>query len=288
MQSTELYGDLTMRRPRTSPRRTLLRGLLAAGLATCALAAQAATPQGVPLRDGVVVAGAVAYVMHPQGGIDALDLERGVTLWHSDEGERPLALADGLLVAQARPGDHGELRVVALDVLKGGARRAEADLAMPAGLRANVGETLRQELRVTATPSSQGIVISWQAEVHPSLPGREAGEAAEGKALHPGQQAMRGAALFDPRAGSLLPLELEAKQLAVGSQAAVRSLSAPDAPERLFSSIDGRHVLASRRTGSHASPAPYRWTISDAATGACSGVWIPGCRCRRSWWWETG
>lgn len=277
MQQNELYGDSTMTSPltgpcKTSPRRGLLRGLLAAGLALGAVAAQAA-PQGVALRDGVVVdaAGATAYVMNPQGGIDALDLGRGATLWHSSEGERPLALANGLLVAQARPGERGELRVVALDVQKNGARGAEADLAMPAGVRADVAETLRQEFRAGAALSDQGIVISWQAQKRPTLPGREAGEMgeAESKGLRGEPGFARGTALFDPRAGSLLPLGAEAKRLAAGGPAVARSLSAPDAPERLFSSADGRHVLASRRTGDHA--APYRWTISDAATGAVLG-----------------
>ena len=283
MQRNELYGDSTMTSPLTapatapskpSPHRGLLRGLLASGLALCAMAAQAA-PQGFALRDGVVVdsTGATAYVMQPQGGIDALDLGRGVTLWHSDEGQRPLALANGLLVAQARPGERGELRVVALDVLKNGARNAEADLAMPAGIRADVAETLRQDFRVAASLSAQGIVLSWQAQKHPSLPGREGDameEEGESKGLRRGEQGFaQGTALFDPRAGSLLPLDAEAKRLAGEVPAVARSLSAPDAPERLFSSADGRHVLASRRTGDHA--APYRWTITDAATGAVLG-----------------
>lgn len=101
---------------------------------------------GVALYDGVVVdaARSTAYVMHPGGGIAAYDLERGVALWRSSAGERPLLLAGDLLVAQARPDDHGELRIVALDIRKGGAASAEADIPLPSGVRAEVVDTLKQ------------------------------------------------------------------------------------------------------------------------------------------------
>src|SRR5438270_835461 len=142
-----------------------VHGLLAALLATSAAVAQAApvAGEGVSLRDGVVIdaARSIAYVMHPQGGIQALDLTQGTPLWRSTEGERPLVLAGDLLVAQGRPGEHGELRIVALDVRRSGIRSSEADLPMPAGVRAEAVETVQQEFRVTAAPSAQGIVVVW-------------------------------------------------------------------------------------------------------------------------------
>lgn len=273
MQPNELYGDRTM-----STHRFASRGLLAALLALSPLAVHAAPPQGVPLRDGVVVdAGrSVAYVMQPKGGIDAVDLERGTLLWHSAAGERPLALAGDLLVAQARSGEGGELRVVALDVRQRGARSTEADLPLPAGLHAEVAETLRQAFRVTASLSPQGVLLSWAAEQRPNLPRRESNEIAdeggESKAAVRAPEALQGSALFDPRAGSLLPMETaDAKRLAT-RQGTAATLSAPTAPERLFASADGRHVLASRRVGDATSATPYRWTISDAATGAVIGA----------------
>lgn len=264
MQPNEIYGDRTMSTSRIAR--------LAAFLLTFALGVQAAEkPQGATLRDGVVIdnARSIAYVMHPKGGIQAVDLARGATLWRSSGGERPLSLAGNLLVAQARPGEHGELRLVALDVRKRGAVSAEADLAMPDDVRAEVNDTLRQAFHVTASPSQQGTLVSWESQVYTGLPGREIEkpdhDAKERKAAGlDGQESLAGTALFDPRAGRLLPVKAAAPRPILAA-----SLSAPGGREARFSSADGRYVLASRRTGNAA--APYQWTISDAATGTVLG-----------------
>src|SRR4051794_10334104 len=163
-----------------------------------------APPAGITLHDGVVIdaARSLAYVMQPAGGIDAVDLARGTIRWHSAAGERPLTLAGGVLVAQAAPGANGELRVVALDLDRNGARSAEADFALPGGVRADVVETPRQTFRVKASPSAQGVVVTWSAQPVGNLPGRAA-QANPDKALRPAE-ARQGNVLFDPHAGSLL------------------------------------------------------------------------------------
>jgi len=264
--------------------RRLKRGLRATLLATSALTALAVgtavaapaapTPAGVALHDGVVVdtARSVAYFTHPRGGIDALDLERGALLWHSAAGERPLLLAGDLLVAQAAPGEHGELSVVALDVRQGGARRSGVTLPLPSGIRAGVADTVEQTFRVTAVPTGQGITLAWEA--HRFLSDRRGG-LPDGVGLTdrratPGSFA--GTALFDPQAGRLsLSKSVDARQLATLRPVLAATLSPADAPERLFASVDGRHVLASRQVGDAAALSPYRWTISEAATGTVLG-----------------
>ena len=209
MLENEIYGERTMR--------TSLIALLAAVLVPFALTSPAAAAPGVgvSLSDGVVVDGArsIAYVMHPQGGVEALDLQSGSSLWRSSEAERPLALAGDLLIAQGRPGEHGELRIVALDVLHKGAGSAEADLPMPAGVRAEASETLRQAFHVTASASQQGVVVAWRAQLRRAFAGRGASETdAERKtAGETGEGRLQGNALFDPHAGSLLPLEAPAR-----------------------------------------------------------------------------
>ena len=247
-------------------------GLAAALLLSSSFAAGAASPAGISLHDGVVIdsARSLAYVMQPAGGIDAVDLARGTTVWHSAAGERPLTLAAGVLVAQAAPGANGELRVVALDPARNGAPGAEAGFALPAGLRADVVETPRQTFRVKASPSAQGVVVTWSAQPLGNLPGR-ALPADPDKALRP-TEVRQGSVLFDPQAGSLLALgATEARQLVAGGPVQAATLSAPTAAERRFASADGRHVLASRRSPGAAAGA-YSWTISDAATGAVLGT----------------
>ena len=280
MQKTEIHGDPNMSTRFSSSRRGLVRGLLFTFLATSALvpagaAAKPGAAQAASLRDGVVVdaARSIAYVMHPKGGIQAIDLQRGTSLWRSTEGERPLALAGNLLVAQAKPGQSGELRVVALDVRQQGAVSSKARLPMPAGIRADVSEGLQQEFQVTASPTRQGIVVAWEAQELPGLPGRENEERdrrpgveskAAGRAERTEQGNAQGAALFDLRAGRLSPVA-EAKA-AVQRNVVVSLPSA--GPDRLFASADGRHVLASR----HVEGDSYLWKISDAATGAVLGT----------------
>jgi len=281
MQKTEIHGDRNMSTRFSSSRRGLVRGLLFTFLATSALvpagaAAKPGAAQAASLRDGVVVdaARSIAYVMHPKGGIQAIDLQRGTSLWRSTEGERPLALSGNLLVAQAKPGQSGELRVVALDVRQQGAVSAKAHLPMPAGIRADVSEGLQQEFQVTASPTRQGIVVAWEAQELPGLPGRENEERdrrpgvetkAAGRAERAEADSAQGAALFDLRAGRLSPVA-EAKA-AIQRNVVVSLPSA--GPDRLFASADGRHVLASRPVEGDTD---YLWKISDAATGAVLGT----------------
>jgi hypothetical protein len=273
MQRNELHGERIMK-TRIAP--ALAGGLLAIFLASISADPSFAAPvakEGVALRDGVVVdtARSVAYVMHPQGGIQALDLRRGTALWHSAAGERPLALAGNLLIAQARPGAQGELRIVALGV-RGGLLSSKADIRMPEGVRAEVGETLQQAFRVTAMPSQDGVLIAWETEEFSGLPtkrehqlGQMLGAAAESRE----GENLRGTALFDPQAGRLSAASTTARQIA--QPAVARSLSAPGAAEPRFSSADGRYVLASRLVD-EAAALPYQWTISDARTGAVLGT----------------
>ncbi|MFP5286050.1 MAG: hypothetical protein ACLGI9_09965 [Thermoanaerobaculia bacterium] len=252
---------------RTAP--VLLGGLLASLSMLLAASAYAAPARdGVALRDGVVVdtARSVAYVMHPQGGIQALDLRRGNVLWRSAAGERPLALAGNRLVAQALPAD-GELRIVALDV-RGGALSAKAGFRMPEGVQAGVAETLEQAFHLTAAPSQDGIVLSWEVEELSGLPTRRDQRLGSPEQIAAeSRESRQGTALFDPATGRLS--KVAARQIA--RPAVARSLSAPSSVEGRFSSADGRYVLASRLVDD-ASALPYQWTISDARSGAVLGT----------------
>lgn len=263
MHRNELHGERNMKTRRTAP--ALAGGLLAIFLAASAFAAPA--KEGAALRDGVVVdtARSVAYVMHPQGGIQALDLRRGTVLWRSTAGERPLALAGNRLVAQALPGADGELRIVALDV-RGGALSSQGAFRMPEGVRAEVAESLRQIFHVAAVPSHDGVLIAWETETLTSRPARRNQQLRQVLGAEAASRSTKqGTVLFDPRAGRMTA---QARQ--VVRPALARSLSAPSVVENRFSSADGRHALTSRLVDD-ASALPYQWTISDARTGAVLG-----------------
>lgn len=262
MQRNDLLGERNMKT------RWLLAILFAILFAAASFAAPAPR-EGVALRDGVVVdtARSVAYVMHPQGGIQALDLRRGTALWHSAAGERPLALAGNLLVAQARPGDNGELRIVALGV-RGGLLASKAEIRMPEGVRAEVAETLTQSFHVTAMPAQDGVLIAWETEEFSGLPAHRESQLGEEPATAASRSDRQGTALFDPQAGRLATAATAGR---IARPAVAMSLSAPSVVENRFSSADGRYVLASRLVDD-ASARPYHWTISDARTGAVLGT----------------
>ena len=261
MQRNELHGERIMKNRRTLP-------VLLAGLLILLAASAFAAPAGVGLRDGVVVdtARSVAYVMHPQGGIEALNLRTGNVLWHSREAERPLTVAGNRLVAQALTSG-GELRIVALDV-RGGALAAKAGYRMPEGIQAGVAETLEQAFHLTAMTSEDGsVVLTWEVEELSGLPVRREQRLGSPEQMEAASRASRqGTAVFDPSTGSLS--KTAARQMV--RPAVARSLSAPSSTEARFSSADGRHVLASRLVDG-AAALPYEWTISDAKSGAVLG-----------------
>ena len=261
MQRNELHGERIMKNRRTMP-------VLLAGLLILLAASAFAAPAGVGLRDGVIVdtARSVAYVMHPQGGVQALNLRSGKVLWHSREAERPLALAGNRLVAQARPAG-GEMRIVALEV-RGGALAAKAGYRMPEGVQAEVSETLQQAFHLTAMTSESGsVVLTWEVEELSGLPMRRDQQLGSPEQTEAASRAGRqGTAVFDPSTGSLS--KAAARQMV--RPAVARSLSAPSSTEARFSSADGRHVLTSRLVDA-AAALPYEWTISDAKTGAVLG-----------------
>lgn len=267
MPNNETHGERIMMTRRIAP--ALIGGLLALFLTASAFAA----PAAAGLRDGVVVDAArgTAYVMHPQGGIQALDLRRGRVLWRSAAGERPLALVGDRLVAQAQPGSRGELRIVALDV-RGGSLSAQSEMQLPQGIHAAVTETIWQDFRLTAMPSQEGILLSWEAEALSGLPkprDRQFGSAAQATAAsRQDRRHSEGTAVFDPATGRLALAPVRQ----ITRPAVARSLGAPSVRENRFSSADGRHVLTSRLVDDGAA-LPFQWTVSDARTGAVLGAW---------------
>ncbi|HEV2855055.1 MAG TPA: hypothetical protein VHC97_19840 [Thermoanaerobaculia bacterium] len=238
------------------------------------------------LHDGVVVdaTAGIAYVMSPQGGIDALDLTSGNVMWKSRDAAKPLALVSGTLVAQARPRENGKLTVVALDARRGTAQRS-TDIDIPKALRANVADGPSQTFRAQAYPAGKsGVVVTWTAEnvlpqgyvqevpegpVADSPAAKRAAEAATA-ATRP----QRGAVRLDVAAGSTAPLSWEEAQQAAPALS-VREIAekagGAAAARRQLVSLDGRHVLTSEPSGERNPWAAYRWTVTTTS-GATVGT----------------
>ena len=255
-------------------KRNLTETILRSGWALALLAGMLAPgAQAAALHDGVVIDadGGAAYVMSPQGGIDALDLTTGNVMWKSAAAAKPLLVKGGTLVAQARSGRSGELLVVALDA-KRGAERERVAVEIPASLRAQVTDGPSQAFRVEAFSSADSIFVTWTAGLN--LQGAQGAlltpEEPEGAVPNDSSinkraaaaEPLRGAARLDLTAGRAvaLPFEKAQEMRAVAEKAGRRA----DGPRRL-TSLDGRHVLHSERSGADKLWTPYRWTVTDAA-----------------------
>lgn len=256
-----------MNRLGTSVRRVLVA---LAGLALSVAGAQAAP---VHVHDGVVLDATqkVAYTAHPGSGMRAVALTSGRELWRSEDAAKPLVLVGTSLVGQGAPGPRGELQLAVIEAATGITRfKTSADL--PAGVTARVGADLAGAFVTWAEAGGDGsAVIHWSFE--PSTPRGIAPDQpiveGLGTVASPAAPAgRRGSLRFDLTTGTLSP-----QATAAGNRPAnppLTELAGGDA--RRFASLDGRHVLESRRLSAEAgNPNRYRWTLRDGATQAVLG-----------------
>lgn len=256
--------------------------LLLTPVTAMAQSADLAAAGSFAVRDGVLVDAGLGtvYLMNPNGGIDAVDLATGETAWSTQEAVRPLALAGGVLVAQARPTEAGRLPLVSLDTANG-AVRGTASIDLPEGVWARIDQDLTSTFRVRAEARGNQVLVSWtetrsagkQAPAQGYLASDEEGSspAATRRVVKPGPSysVEQGAARLDVASGQVITLD--AREIAERGLAAHTSLAmgnyVADAPGRQFLSADGRHVLVSQRAGN-----AYKWSIYERASGALLGT----------------
>lgn len=224
------------------------------------------------LHEGVVIdsASGAAYVMSPQGGIDALELATGNVMWKSRDAAKPLLLKDGKLLAQARPGKDGQLVVMALDA-KGGKTQGRVDIEIPSFIRANVLDGPSRKFRAQAFESADGaVVVTWTAEEGRALQGlvepETDGTPVQNAAAAAKVPSLSGAVKVDVAAGRAVPVsDVEPRSLTAGNVVDSRQMA----------SIDGRHILRSERNPEGGLWNRYRWTITDAAGVKLGSVEAP-------------
>ncbi len=214
--------------------------------------------------------------MSPTGGIDAIEINTGNVMWKSRAAAKPLLVTQGTLVAQAQSSSpRGELLIVALDT-KAGRSQGKVQVKLPDGIRARLVDSPSKSFRAKAFASAEGdVVVTWMSEGDQTLqgavpPAREAapateeGFASQAAAVRAAQTQNTGAARLDFASGRAVAVPYErAKAL----QAATEKAAAPTDLRRL-ASIDGRHILRSESSPEGSLWMPYRWTITDASSGA--------------------
>ena len=222
------------------------------------LAAIAASHDAYLLRAGVVVdpARSMLYAMRPQGGLEAVDIDRGTVRWSTSDADVPLLVFGDLLFAWREPSATSpapSLEIVALG-LDDGARRFSASAALPAGVRNRIDDGLGVRFAVRAWRAGNTTRFGWT--FHRQVIG---GMAASTSA---------------PEITSgILELRFADEQLRTVAGATMPPAPRPDVPaaERLpgltraqFVSRDATHVLASEQIADDRTFEKYRWTVVTA------------------------
>ena len=245
-----------------------------------------------------------AYLMLPGGGIHAVDLRSGETLWESAVAAKPLLLHDDLLYAQAEPkGGAGALHIVSLKAKSGEAAGFAVALELPDGVSASVEHDGRDSFAATARMQDGAMFVSWsfsraatrrsekphlrRAILRVDLKSGQAERIEPGEApVSPGPRLPEAVARADER-GTLLraprhvgdwfsaPAHAEDDEAAVVLKRWQATSGEPAADVPLFdgeatiryASTDDRHLLASRLDVEGDRQNRYVWSIFSLEDG---------------------
>ncbi len=166
--------------------------------------------------------GKVGYLPNPAGGIDALNLAAGKVLWQSKEGPRPLLVKAGKLYVQAPlKGKANQVRIVVLDATQEGKRLLESGpVVFPDWVV--VGVAHGRSFRSAAQQTDAGLMLTWEARAW------YAGGAAPPKEVEAAaRKSANGAALIDPRTGTVKAIAADKPRLANKPQAGGTRLFLP-------------------------------------------------------------
>jgi|GEM_PF-2753125 len=118
-------------------------------LMTVNLTATAKNQRGFDLALGTVVdvTSEMLYMSHPEKGIDAISIDTGNVVWHSDDATRPLMIRDGQLISQANAASKGTISLVSFDAINGTVISRKT-LAAPSNVLANSSEGLEHKFKI--------------------------------------------------------------------------------------------------------------------------------------------
>jgi hypothetical protein len=256
--------------------------------------------KSIELVPGVVVDLATnrAYVMRPEGGIAALELAQGKTLWQSNDAAKPLTVAGDLLVSQAEPEeDSNKLKIVTLDTENEGRAVLEQTIPLPASVKPSITRSASRSFTASADVVTGDAAVSWEyqerfvqgkrseTEVLPGEPEpspgvlppgvlrTEQGEVVEGG---PKTETANGAFRLDLRSGTVTPQRPERRSAPVAATGQAIELPPSEqlsgVPEPQFLSADGQYVLSPQLVPGSPPGERYIWNIYSKATGERVGT----------------
>lgn len=235
------------------------------------------------LRDGVIVDHDTAYISAPNQSVSAIDLLNGSVRWNSSNGALPLALNGNRLLTQVEPtpATQSRLELAVLNTAQSGARLQQASRALPAGVRAIIGETLRGKFRVAADREDGTALVAWdfQPRVPQGIAPRPDATDPQARAAAPATpapgQTMRGTLRVNMTSGAIAPVTAAAppapllRKLTATERSGVASTLAARDP---YVSADGAHLAVSERIADDRTWNKYRWSIYDRGSGQSLGA----------------
>jgi len=235
------------------------RQLLAAGAAISGRSVQA-----FELNKGVIVdpGRGVVYLMNPEHGIDATEVDSGTLIWHTTVAAVPLLLFDDRLVAQAETSAGTRvLPLVVLNTTAHGEPILSAAVPLPAPVFASIDSGMATSFTADARISSGELEVSWRF-TQTAVPGF-------GRPGPVPLSEIDGAARIDLKTAQV--------QVLPATNAATRSRASPSGSGRdiqlepgfnlAIASADGQAILANKPVGTDATGwTDYLWAIYSLQT----------------------
>lgn len=131
------------------------------------------------LSKGAIIAPHIdtAFLLAPEGGMDAVDLRDGRRKWHSDLAAKPLLARGNFVVAQAEY-PHA-LRISVLDTARNGEPLLSIDADLPSGVQASVVDGLESTFESRGLWVDESLYVMWTYTEHSAGgmdPGTNGGE----------------------------------------------------------------------------------------------------------------
>jgi hypothetical protein len=224
------------------------------------------------LRQGVIVdpVRRQAFLMTPQGGIEALDLLKGQRVWYSESAAKPLEIVGDRLLGQAEfSGEGSTVKVVALNIGTGEAVQSGTSV-LPPGIKPTINDTTEGQFLVRVRTSEADPLISWQFFERPKRGVPPGTDDLPGAAAAGGSK--KGTFRFTLATGKTAPVD--GADIAIHSGPRAQDVPAgarlPGVEGDQFLSADGRHILASE-SDDDAEWDKYALSIHERASGKKPG-----------------
>jgi hypothetical protein len=213
-----------------------------------------------------------AYVSEPAGSLAAVDLASGSRRWETEGAALPLGFVDDRLVALGEP-SNGALRLIGFEPERG-VRSVTVEAGLPAGVRAQLADSLGRRFRAALINGEGGALLAWQAESRVSSavgPLRGLASARSGDdsiSRHSGVFRVEGAQLgLIPLGAGMAPVLADSRLEELTTDRAEGLVAF-----REFLSADGANRLRSEELTVESGPPQFRWTITDAAGRVMGGL----------------